>query len=785
MATNGHYRRRNRIGAYPSPASVRSSAARHATPEAAPVAVDSILGGLRQDESRSLGAMIDAMRRDYQISFADTVLQANLSSVAVTVSTESGDPRATAICESLQSLWDRHLPEMGKAIGDGRVAFQKRPYYCEKSGINTIRRLDALPFRQTEMEIDDDGCFTGIKLTGKAKAFGETQSVTLSPDLAWWLALDATVIEPHGRSRYLGALQEEWTNRREIFDLRMNFLRKFCLRGGVMRGPATVYDEKNKVHISAATAIEGAFKALRQGGMMYLPDTRDKNGNFAFDWQEPEKLNDPAPIDATIRESDIRVLRALGISELSVQQAGDLGSFAMAVMHRLILNAVVGGIIGQFVESFDEYVAAKVFAWNFYPEEMPEWIVNYPDMTAVPDSLMVEVAKSILTAAQLPPAAALINLRSVFEVAGVPITEDFEARLERALAAADAAQQAIQLPAFGGFPGQMNPQRQPIGETGSTPRTMANEVPTPQPESTLPQAIPSVREVLFAAEQRAAEIHGQIYTLAASLANTSPFNRTAIEAAIRSAYDELRELAAETQTTIRVLGMLSPWVPKVQDNPAGVARPRPLMTAMALEDRTQFRWPFMENAIDFLRNKQVVTQDQFDTLSRQDRQLAFSIPQVNDVQFLAEVRDEIATSIGAGETLESFRERMQQRVGLRESQINTLFRTNTHQAYLEGQERALESPPVAELFPYVLYAATRDTRTDPAHAAADGFVVRRGTPEHRVLLTLLRRYNCRCALIPLTEEDARERGIKTYADLPAVILDAAGLVTSRTFTNAI
>lgn len=777
MATNGYSRRRtNRVAAYPGPAAGRpASARRDVAIGAIQAEVDSVLSELQKTEPRNLGEMVDQMRRDYQVTFADTVLQANLASAAVTVSSESGDPRCMAICESLQALWERHLPDMGKAIGDGRVAFQKRWGFDEKHGINTIRKLDALPFRKTQMLISEDGCFEGIELKGRPKAMGETETIVITPDVAWWLALDATVTEPHGRSRYLGALQEEWKNRREIFELRMKFLRKFCLRGGVMRGPATTFDPKTNTHIATATSLAASFESLRQGGMMFLPDVRDKNGNFMFDWVEPEKLNDPSPIDATIGESDVRVLRALGISELAVQQAGDLGSFAMAVMHRLILNAVVGGILGQFVTSFEEYVASKAIEANYYDVDRPDISVTYPDLTAVPDSLMVELAKSILTSPQLPPAAALINLKSVFEIAGVPITEDFESRLANALASAQqATQAATQLPGF-------NPQRSPVSATDPVPRAMANFATNPQADA-LPAEIPTSNDVLFAAQERAAALYGRLFTLAAELRTASPFRRSGVEQEINATFEELRNLAADTQTTIRVLGMLSPWVPQVQDAPAGVVRQRPI--TMALEDRPAFDWPFMADAIRFLRTKQVVTQDQFDTLSRSDRQSVFAMPEVNDIRFLTEIRNEIATSIGSGESLESFRERMQQRIGLQEAQVNTLFRTNTHQAYLEGQERTLESPVVADSFPYVMYAATRDTRVDPAHSAVDGFVVKRGTAEHRVLLKLLKRYNCRCALIPLSAEDARRHGTKAYSDLPAIVLDAVDLVSNRTFTNA-
>ncbi len=773
MAVNGHNRAGGRLRGYPSPVAARRPLGR--TPQSTtqrpaaglPVGVDSsrVKEKLRKKEPRSLADLVEAMRGDYQGHFSEAVLRSNVQAVAVTVSTESRDERDVAYCEKMQDVWERHVVDMCDAIGHGRVAFEQRWAFCEKSGVNYLRRLDALPFRNTKMLVED-GRFCGIKLSGP-ESITEDNSVTIPPDCAWWLALDATVVEPHGKSRFLGAPRVEWESRSQLFSLRLKYLRKFMLRGGVIRGPGQVKDPRTGEWIDTASAIAASLDDLREGGFLFLSDTRDKNGNFLFDVEEPPKLEDPTPIEVALDKSDIRMLRSFAISELSVQQTGDLGSFAMAVMHRLILNATVGGIVSQFSESFAEHCVHRGALLNHMPGSLPEISVTFPDMTAVPDSLMVEIAKAVVTSPALPPGAALLNLRTIFEVAGIPITDDFDARIQKALATAAATVPTATIPAGSG--GSVGSLRSPVG--------LANALPGGEQKPAV--EVHGIDRLLSDAQSRMAAAYGRLFDLAMALRNATPFSRGRIEGEIADVSRLLMKLYADTKLASRLLGMLSPWKPDV-GNWDAVATQKPI--AMALLD-SQYEWPWMQSAVEFLVGKSVVTQSQFDALSRDDQLGSFSVPGSDDIRFVSEVRDEVVRSLESGESLESFRDRMESRLGIAESDANSLFRTNTHQAYVEGQEKALSSPAVAEAFPYVMYAATADTRTRPAHAAADGFVVRRGTKEHAVLLKLLKDWNCRCTLIPLGEDDARQRGIKTYADLPDVILDAVGLVSSLTFSN--
>src|SRR5690606_24503307 len=118
----------------------------------------------------------------------------------------------------------------------------------------------------------------------------------------------------------------------------------------------------------------------------------------------------------------------------------------------------------------------------------------------------------------------------------------------------------------------------------------------------------------------------------------------------------VRDLQAETATAARVLGMLSPWMPSITDVPPGAgARPRPISLANAAGD---IRFPFVDDAVDFLLSKNVVTTDQFRVLRDADKAAVFSAPGIDDKKLLNELKLEIATSLESGESLPEFRNRV-------------------------------------------------------------------------------------------------------------------------------
>lgn len=718
-----------------------------------------ILKGLRKSESKRLIRIIEEMRADHQFAFVERVTEANLSSSQVTVSAEGGDERLDSLAERLQDLWNNSVRSMCEAFALGRVAYESVWQYDESLNLHYIESLEQLPFSQTEMLLDEAGEFSGIELTGKDSR-GNQETITIEAVDSWWLAVDATIIEPHGRSRFLGAPEREFLRRKTLSELHDKLISKFCLRGGVIRGPQQVRDSNGQM-VDAAEQFSSQMDILESGGWIYLPDTRDSNGNFEYQIDSPPELEDPAPIDSHWDKSDVRVLRAFGISELSVQQTGEVGSFAMSVMHRLILSSLIQGLLEQFTGSFRRGPVQHCIDVNFGPGAAVDITVTFPDMTAVEDSLMVELAKSLATSPQVSPMALALDVRAIFEAAGIPVTPDFEARIQEAVKAVTAA---AAVPQFGS---------QQVPQGGGLPRpgvTMSNE-----PAKSSLAGVPSREEIAEAAVGQASSLFGRLYDLAEELRSRSLSGEPGFIGEIDRIRDEMqatinaiRDLLAETGYAARLIGMVSPWLPSLQDAPAGSPRQTAAPVAPVTMANSGVRFPWLQQAVDWLLGREVVAADQFNAMQFDEQQQAFSAPGVTDSRLLDDILLEVADSVQNGETLETFRGRIAGQLSLPQAQVETLYRTNTKRAYVEGQERTLSTPVVQEEFPFVMLSATSDTSVRPEHEAVDGVVVRRGTPEYTVLSRLVRDWNCRCVPIPLTESQAASYKISTLADFPLV-----------------
>jgi hypothetical protein len=386
------------------------------------------LAELRTPEAKDVAELSERMRRDYQVQLAELVLVANLKAAHVTISVIGGDERAALLASHLQRLWDSSLTGMTAAIGDGRVAYEKIWDYDPDANLSHIRKLEPLPFRLTSMRLTEQGEFNGIDLTARP------EPLSIPPEKSWWLALDPTAGEPHGRSRYVGAPHEVWKERREAIRLRKLFLKRFAVRAGVAHIPPTVEDERGQL-IDNFEATGKAIDELLAGGMLLFPNTRDPQGNYEYDYTDPPSTLDPSPIDTVIDGLDAEQLRAFGVPEKTVIEGQAVGSFAMVSQQMLILYAVVEGLLSQFVDSFQKYIIDKVVEANYCRLTAPRITASYIPLTQQPNSLLADLVRSILTAPQLSPlvASGAIDLPQMLEDAGIPVTADLAERLRELL----------------------------------------------------------------------------------------------------------------------------------------------------------------------------------------------------------------------------------------------------------------------------------------------------------------------------------------------------------------
>lgn len=333
------------------------------------------LADLRVEEPKDQADLAEKMRSDCMVQFAEFVLKANLKTAMVTVTCEGGDQRAVALADQLQQLWFDALPSMCQAIGDGRVAYEKVWGYDPTNNLNVIERLEPLPFRQTEMELDPDGEFNGLVLK-----VGEN-GLPLSPHKCWWLALDPTVLEPHGKSRYAGAPLEVWKQRQHTFNLRSKYLRRFALRGGVIHMPPTIRNEQTGQIEDNFKNMAAAIESYYVGGVMMFPNTPGP-GKEGFDhqWTEPPTAMDPSPLEMVLEGQDTEQLRSFGIPEKTVIEGEAVGSHAMVSIQMLTLLAVVEDLLGQFCNSFKKQVIENAVQVNYRGMTAPVFAISFPQL---------------------------------------------------------------------------------------------------------------------------------------------------------------------------------------------------------------------------------------------------------------------------------------------------------------------------------------------------------------------------------------------------------------------
>lgn len=218
-------------------------------------------------------------------------------------------------------------------------------------------------------------------------------------------------------------------------------------------------------------------------------------------------------------------------------------------------------------------------------------------------------------------------------------------------------------------------------------------------------------------------------------------------------------LEAELRTVGRLLGMLSPWQPRAVTYAGGQVPKKTEALPVTLADNA-YKFPWIEDAVAFLESKGVVTTEQFAKMAEADRVHVFSAPGIDTTKQLKSIQTKLAKSLADGDDLRTFRKSIEADVALTRSQTETMYRTETKRGYVAGLDKALAAPLVRDEFPAVMFSATSDQRVRDSHWDLDGKICLRTDPMYKTFLAAANSYNCRCAILPLSIEDALARGLK-------------------------
>jgi SPP1 gp7 family putative phage head morphogenesis protein len=185
-------------------------------------------------------------------------------------------------------------------------------------------------------------------------------------------------------------------------------------------------------------------------------------------------------------------------------------------------------------------------------------------------------------------------------------------------------------------------------------------------------------------------------------------------------------------------------------------------------DRPRVRMPAIEAAAEYLHARRLLAGDGLVALADAADRTAVAAVREATADAAAKIGEALTTDLRTGGTLPEFEAAVRDAIGvsvLADHRIEAVYRTEVGRAVASGQRAVVEHPLVADEFPDVEWSATHDDRVRDEHLMMERLGVQ-GTAVYRRDDPIWAKYwppcgwNCRCVLIPMTLEDAAERGVR-------------------------
>jgi SPP1 gp7 family putative phage head morphogenesis protein len=280
-----------------------------------------------------------------------------------------------------------------------------------------------------------------------------------------------------------------------------------------------------------------------------------------------------------------------------------------------------------------------------------------------------------------------------------------------------------------------------------------------------------IESLLPAGRSAAEEFRIQIQRLLNSYSDLSQFSQIVYDVSDR-AY-RLEPLIAETMRNAQLLTWLRAGQQAAKPLALQPTKPPPREPIFdrADDDREPspiVSLPKIEAAANYLHTRLDFTQDEFEQLDDEAKQVGFTVARLASTEAVRAVRDALFDDITEGGTLRDFRRNVAEAIAdssLADHHVEAIYRTHLGRAYSAGQRRVLSTQLVSDEFPYLMYVATHDSRVRPDHLALEkmglnGTAVYRSDDPFWDKFTPPWGWNCRCSTIPLSIEDAAEYGVR-------------------------
>lgn len=253
-----------------------------------------------------------------------------------------------------------------------------------------------------------------------------------------------------------------------------------------------------------------------------------------------------------------------------------------------------------------------------------------------------------------------------------------------------------------------------------------------------------------------------------AIADAAPRGADAVADALRAMRgdDAIERVVREPQIMADLAGQMFVRIVELRGDTRALAR----RVALADADRLAFlRMPY-EEALAWWVERGGSRELLDEVIAAWRRKSAATADDILDT-LAARVRDEIDRVLRDGGTLRDFASAVRDEaisLGVEPASpwyLETVYRTNVQVAYGAGRWRQMNAPEVILARPYRQWHAVGDSRTREGHRALDGVTWRYDEPAFAAV-TAPGGFNCRCAVVTLSEEDVREQGVSIATSLP-------------------
>lgn len=170
-----------------------------------------------------------------------------------------------------------------------------------------------------------------------------------------------------------------------------------------------------------------------------------------------------------------------------------------------------------------------------------------------------------------------------------------------------------------------------------------------------------------------------------------------------------------------------------------------------------------EEAIAALRRRVPMTDEQFAALEEAEREYAFTVAGVAELDVVADVYEAIERAVEDGTTFEDFEVDVGGQLsgawgGEDPARLETVFRNNVQTAYNAGRYESATAPAVADERPYWRYDSIVDADTTEICLACNGVVLPADHPWWRTHYPPCH-HRCRAMVTTLTQRQAERDGI--------------------------